>query len=795
MKLIVTFLFLFAFVARSQTLDYPAQWPYTQPFPVAGSTPGTTIKVPGTINPSGYGDNASMWDSFMGGVNQRVGTLAERNNIPLKRRGELQTVTVKEDMNTYMLIGGIQNTNWVRLGTVTTNGFSSINIYNSDGYLDSNRLLVGNNYNLTFGDYPSFPLADFTINYFGTTMFRGLSTNDVFRVENPAASFELNGADFTVSTDGGVDFNISGSDYFDVTSNGPIDMDGSAATFSGFDEITLTQGGSGTQMSISSGSITLDTLAGGLYFLSSLTSTNDPTGYVWTALDNQGLGEWQPVSGGTNIYNSDGTLTGDRALTGDGYDLSFSGIDQFAVVADSVSSIATGGVNQLVGENVNITSTTGLIQLTGTTAVIAEAPTIKVVNDAITGATASVGQVLTLISTNGVVDYATVTGGTNYFNITNTYVADNFATTDLTFTGDRLHDVAGYNLSITNVENVVIGSGGGNVATGGSGSVSIGGQGNTSSGVSSFVAGGNSSEASGSESVIIGGNGSVVSGADSGAFSAYSAIVSGDQAVVVGGDSNSATNSYAGVFAGQDNIAGGLNSVVIGGDGNTASGAYSFIAAGSSAEASGDGSVVIGGYDDTNIASGYASMVLSTGGGIASGEYSSVISGGGNSVASGIGSIAIGQYSIAVNNGEVAFTGTNGQESFIPIGGSTSDGSNYILPLPSTSTNSPVMPTGSVWLVEQTVVGMTESAAKVGTFIRRYTISRPTNEASTVILGSVQVVGVDTGTNAGVPPANWTVTIDANTDEGGPRTTVTGDVGDTVRWNSHLKINQVVYTP
>lgn len=235
--------------------------------------------------------------------------------------------------------------------------------------------------------------------------------------------------------------------------------------------------------------------------------------------------------------------------------------------------------------------------------------------------------------------------------------------------------------------------------------------------------------------------------------------------------------------------------MVVGGSGNHASGPNSFIAGGASAIASGDGSVVIGGYDDVNTASGYGAMVLSAGGGTASGEYSAVIGGNGAGVAAGYSSIVIGQFAAAINNGEVAIGGNSGQESLIPVGRLTEDATPTVLALTNTSTNSPAMPSSSVWFVEQTIVGMTAGAVKVATYKRQYTISRPSNEASTVILGSIQVVGVDTGTNGGVPPVTWAVAITANTDEGGPRTTVTGDVGDSIRWSSFLRINQVVYAP
>jgi hypothetical protein len=51
------------------------------------------------------------------------------------------------------------------------------------------------------------------------------------------------------------------------------------------------------------------------------------------------------VSGGSgdSIYTANGTLTGDRTITGDGNSLVFTLVSNFNVIATSDSSIATGG--------------------------------------------------------------------------------------------------------------------------------------------------------------------------------------------------------------------------------------------------------------------------------------------------------------------------------------------------------------------------------------------------------------------------------------------------------------------
>lgn len=238
-----------------------------------------------------------------------------------------------------------------------------------------------------------------------------------------------------------------------------------------------------------------------------------------------------------------------------------------------------------------------------------------------------------------------------------------------------------------------------------------------------------------------------------------------------------------------------LSGLLIAGDSSSSSTGDDSIAIGTNVDVSGDGAIGIGGYDDQLTVSGYGAIAIGMGA-ISSGDYSTSIGAYGN-VASGRFSIAMGIYAKAPNIGEMAIstTSVSGQDSSIRLAQNTLNDTPTILSLLGTATNSPVMPVGSVWLVEESIVGITESAAKVATYVRRYTISRPTNEASTVILGTIETVGTDTGTNAGVPPASWSITIDASTTEGGPRTTVVGDAVDTVRWHASLKINQVSFAP
>ena len=103
-----------------------------------------------------------------------------------------------------------------------------------------------------------------------------------------------------------------------------------------------------------------------------------------------------------------------------------------------------------------------------------------------------------------------------------------------------------------------------------------------------------------------------------------------------------------------------------------------------------------------------------------------------------------------------------------------------------------VMPAGGRWGISFDLIAATTGAInKSARFVRSFQIDRPTNAASTVIVGSVQTVGVDTGSNAGLPPSGWSVSISADTTNGGPSFQVTGDT-DTINWVASIQYVQII---
>jgi len=171
-----------------------------------------------------------------------------------------------------------------------------------------------------------------------------------------------------------------------------------------------------------------------------------------------------------NIFNSDGQLTTNRLLSGVGtYSLGLAGLTGFNTSADSsliqannqnvvgLNNLTLASLDQLdlLAPNISITSSNSFLSLDHNSTTVGAYGTngLIILTPAVHATTATAGQVLTLIDTNGIADFATITGGTNVFNITYTtnYVNDNFANTDLTFTGNRTHDAAGNSLAIDNI--------------------------------------------------------------------------------------------------------------------------------------------------------------------------------------------------------------------------------------------------------------------------------------------------------------------------------------------------------
>lgn len=137
---------------------------------------------------------------------------------------------------------------------------------------------------------------------------------------------------------------------------------------------------------------------------------------------------------------------------------------------------------------------------------------------------------------------------------------------------------------------------------------------------------------------------------------------------------------------------------------------------------------------------------------------------------------------------------TNGDvmSSTLTVGGTTTNATPTELFIGCAASNRIVLTAGSSLLVDIRAVARTTGAInKTAVFRRSLQIDRPTNAASTTLVGAVQTLLTDTGSNAGTPPAGWAITLSADTTNGSLKVEATGDT-DTILWSIEITFQQAV---
>lgn len=488
MKLRFLLFLLLSVCQAATTIIVPPGWPYSNPIATTGPIPEDTLRVPGIINPLGYPDQPSAFVPFIGGAPQSFGTITDRNNFNSKSRLEFQFGWVKDwgygtnNPGLYILWHGLNNTNWFQLLTVT-NGLvrpagGGINIYNSDGSLTTNRSMFGNGFNLSLG-VDNFEIGDFAAKA-DNVLLKGLSSLTIKTPGVIAGTALVGWVPSLVDTNGLVEFapgggvNIYNSDG-DLTGARSVNGAGFNLTF--FNSPTIDLSAANTLRLASGSTVDIDGSAQ-IRVQNSSTTTNN---YLFANINSIASGDdavmfrvpgatgsggevrYDPAityagvaaavaGGGQNIANANLTWTGDTAQNGDGNELDFLSFSQFNVSTSLAAGFHSNGtvdvgnpsggkfVGGTGGINISVADTNQVLQLT---------------TGAIIAGTATLGQVPTLIDTNGIVEFATVTGGTNYFfityNITTNYVADNFFNADLAADASHTHDAGGFTTEIDNM--------------------------------------------------------------------------------------------------------------------------------------------------------------------------------------------------------------------------------------------------------------------------------------------------------------------------------------------------------
>lgn len=226
-------------------------------------------------------------------------------------------------------------------------------------------------------------------------------------------------------------------------------------------------------------------------------------------------------------------------------------------------------------------------------------------------------------------------------------------------------------------------------------------------------------------------------------------VASGNQSVLIGGRRNRATTSYSACVGGQE---------------NTATGGGCFVGNGNSAL--GTDSVTVGGQSVT-----------------ASGAYS---------MAQGRSSLADkwGQHAHAAG---LFSTSGDAQRSVMVMRNSTADATPTELFIDGSSVRATI-PNNKRWLATVRVVASTATATGAwAVFERRCLIGRGASAAATALAGSVIVIGSDSGTNSGSPPAGWAVALTADTTNGSLKVEATGAAATAIRWVAEVSLVEVAY--
>lgn len=279
-----------------------------------------------------------------------------------------------------------------------------------------------------------------------------------------------------------------------------------------------------------------------------------------------------------------------------------------------------------------------------------------------------------------------------------------------------------------------------------------GGTGSTSVGVALSPVGTGAISAHVPDGTSVGGNARGIYAVDlQTSRTAASHVASAQQTVVAGGHANTAGGNYSTCSGGQSNQSSGNSSVVAGGSTNTASGGQSTVSGGTGNIADGTGSWVPGGYQGTvrGLFGGYA--------------WSAV------------------QRSVVGDNqhfGQVTSRTTTDAATATDLTANRgAAGSENIMVLPNNSSAS------GIWLIHAR-----DSSGNAATWIKAFRATRGANAASTAVAFSTDMM------TASIDAALSTVTVSiiADTTNGGPKVQVTGIAATTIDWNAEPFALQIV---
>lgn len=234
-------------------------------------------------------------------------------------------------------------------------------------------------------------------------------------------------------------------------------------------------------------------------------------------------------------------------------------------------------------------------------------------------------------------------------------------------------------------------------------------------------------------------------------------IPSGNYNAIVTGELNNCSGSYSGIVSGINNSANGLANFIGSGADNTITSGLSSILNGANNSVSNDNSTILGGSGVQTSAS-----------------YE--VSWGGVRQSSTNGTAQCSQYTLIANT-------TNATATRTSISGTTATALNQIS-IESDRTKA--------FHIHITAMQQRTQGSASAYFQRKVLIQNL--NGTTALVGSVQTIGTDIGSNAGGPPAGWAVSLTADNTNDQLNLTVTGTAATNIRWVARIDSVQVGYT-
>jgi len=141
-------------------------------------------------------------------------------------------------------------------------------------------------------------------------------------------------------------------------------------------------------------------------------------------------------------------------------------------------------------------------------------------------------------------------------------------------------------------------------------------------------------------------------------------------------------------------------------------------------------------------------------------------------------------------HGVAGDSGGGGGDAGMVATNTTSNATPTVLFLDGSSTL-PLIPEGATVLADVRIAAREENGSNSAFFQRRALLSN--NGGTTALIGGVQTIGTDMGSNGGDPPAGWAVALSADDTNDALEIEVTGEAATNIQWSAKIDYAEVEY--